>query len=144
LLLTSSFLVAWAVKGAKAGLRRLPAALLAIASLIGCAFLVLKGYEYRQEFQEHLLPGIDFQFDAGPARGAELFFVFYFIVTGLHGVHVAIGIVVLLAVAWRAGRGAYGVDYHAPLTSAGLYWHLVDVIWIFLYALIYLPGRSGA
>lgn len=143
ILLTSSFLVAWAVTAAKLGLGRLACGLLVAAALLGALFLALKGYEYRQEYHERLVPAVNFAFDLAHYRGAALFFIFYFIATGLHAVHVAVGIVVLAAVARRARTGAYCADYHAPITVAGLYWHFVDVVWIFLFALIYLPGRSA-
>ena len=90
------------------------------------------------------MPGIDFAFAAEHARGAELFFLFYFIATGLHAIHVLVGIVVLAVIARSARRRAYSARYHAPITVAGLYWHFVDVVWIFLFSLIYLPGRGGA
>ena len=144
ILLTSSFLVAWAVTAAKLDLGRVAARLLVLATLLGAIFLVLKGYEYLQEFHERLVPGRNFEFDAAHARGAMLFFIFYFAATGLHALHVAIGLIVLLAIAARARQGAYSLQYHAPITVAGLYWHFVDVVWVFLFALIYLPGRSGA
>jgi cytochrome c oxidase subunit 3 len=142
ILLTSSFLVAWSVAAAKLGLGRLTARLLGVAALLGILFLGLKGYEYREEYREHLLPGVNFVFDQVHARGAALFFMLYFIATGLHAVHVGIGIVVLLVIARKAGQGAYSAHYHSPITMAGLYWHFVDLVWIFLFALIYLPGRS--
>jgi cytochrome c oxidase subunit III len=143
ILLTSSFLVAWAVTAARLGLGRLAGGLLIGAAAMGVLFLGLKGYEYLEEFHAHLVPGLDFQFDAAHARGAMLFFIFYFVATGLHGLHVAIGVIVLLAIAVRARQGAYSMAYHSPITVAGLYWHFVDLVWIFLFALIYLPGRSG-
>ncbi len=144
ILLTSSFLVAWAVAAVKLELGRLAAGLLAGAALLGGVFLLLKGYEYREEYREHLVPAVNFTFEAAHARGAELFFILYFVLTGLHALHVAIGVVVLLAIARQASRGAYSMRYHSPATVAGLYWHFVDLVWIFLFALIYLPGRSGA
>jgi len=144
ILLTSSFLVAWAVALVKVGFDRLVAGLLTGAALLGVIFLGLKGYEYREEYREHLVPAVNFAFEAAHARGAELFFMLYFVLTGLHGLHVAIGVVVLLAIAHRARGGAYGRQYHSPVTVAGLYWHFVDLVWIFLFALIYLPGRSLA
>lgn len=143
ILLTSSFLVAWAVDVAKRDGRGLPAALLATAALMGVLFLGLKGYEYIEEYREHLVPGVNFAFEAEHARGAALFFVFYFAATGLHALHVAIGIVVLLVIALRTRQGSYSERYHAPISVAGLYWHFVDLVWIFLFALIYLPGRSA-
>ena len=114
-----------------------------VLRLLGAIFLGLKGYEYWQEYREHLVPAVNFAFEAAHARGAELFFMLYFVLTGLHAMHVAIGIVVLLAIARQASRNAYSARYHAPITVAGLYWHFVDLVWIFLFALIYLPGRSG-
>ena len=143
ILLTSSFLVAWAVAAAKLGLGRLAAGLLMAAACIGVLFLGLKGYEYFEEYREHLVPAVNFAFDPAHARGAALFFMIYFVATGLHALHVAIGVIVLAAIAMRARQGAYSAQYHAPITVAGLYWHFVDVVWIFLFALIYLPGRSG-
>jgi cytochrome c oxidase subunit III len=144
ILLTSSFLVAWAVAVVKLGFGRFAAGLLGGAALLGAVFLGLKGYEYWQEYREHLVPAVNFTFEAAHARGAELFYMLYFVLTGLHGLHVAIGVVVLLAIARQASRNAYSARYHAPITVAGLYWHFVDLVWIFLFALIYLPGRSGA
>jgi len=144
ILLTSSFLVAWAAALVKVGFDRLVAGLLTGAALLGLIFLGLKGYEYREEYREHLVPAVNFAFEAAHARGAALFFMLYFVLTGLHGLHVAIGVVVLLAIARQASGGAYGTRYHSPVTVAGLYWHFVDLVWIFLFALIYLPGRSLA
>ena len=144
ILLTSSFLVAWAVVAAKAGSGRLAAGASSGAAFLGAVFLGLKGYEYLQEYREQLVPALNFAFEQAHVHGAALFFMFYFVATGLHALHVAIGIVVLMIVAWRARQGAYSSHYHAPITLAGLYWHFVDLVWIFLFALIYLPGRSGA
>jgi cytochrome c oxidase subunit 3 len=143
ILLTSSFLVAWAVTEARAGSANLAAGLLAGAALLGVLFLVLKGSEYRQEYHEHLFPSSSFVFEPTHVHGAALFFLFYFAATSLHAVHVAIGIIVLITIALRARRNAYSASYSAPITVAALYWHFVDVVWIFLFALIYLPGRSA-
>ncbi len=139
ILLTSSFLVAWAVVAAKLGAGRVSAALLSGAALLGIVFLALKGVEYRGEVNEHLFPNDSFTLGQ---QGARLFFTFYFIATGLHAVHVAVGIVVLAVIAVRAHEGAYSAAYHGPITVAALYWHFVDLVWIFLFALIYLPGRA--
>lgn len=139
ILLTSSFLVAWAVAAAKLGTAHVSAALLAGAAALGVIFLGLKGIEYRAEIAEHLFPDSAF---AITRQGARLFFTFYFIATGLHAVHVAIGIVALVAIALRARAGSYSARYHGPITVAALYWHFVDMVWVFLFALIYLPGRA--
>jgi cytochrome c oxidase subunit 3 len=143
ILLTSSFLVAWAVTAAKLRLGRIAGILLWSAAALGGLFLALKGVEYGMEYQEHLVPGLNFAFSGPNASAAGLFFSFYFVATGLHGLHVAIGIVVLAVVGRQAYRQHYSGDYHAPITVAGLYWHFVDVVWIFLFAIIYLPGRAS-
>ena len=143
ILLTSSFLVAWAVLVAKLRDGRFAALLLWAAALLGIIFLGLKATEYTMEYREHLLPGLDFDFRGPQAHAVHLFFSFYIVATGLHAVHVAIGVIVLGAIGLRARQHAYSDQYHSPVTVAGLYWHFVDLVWIFLYALIYLPGRSG-
>jgi cytochrome c oxidase subunit 3 len=142
-LLTSSFAVAWAVAAAKEEAGRLAAMLLCAAALLGLVFLGLKAIEYLEEYREHLVPALDFSFPGPQAGGVELFYIFYFIATGLHAIHLTVGIVALAVMAWRAERGDFSARYHNPLTVTGLYWHFIDGIWIVLFALIYLPGRSG-
>ncbi len=141
-LLTSSFVVAWAVSLVKLNAGRFAALLFWLAVVLGVGFLILKGIEYHGEYRERLIPGLNFQFDGAEHDVVRLFFSYYFIATGLHALHITIGIVVLAAIAIRARRGDYSSAYHAPPTLAGLYWHFVDLIWIFLFALIYLPGRA--
>jgi cytochrome c oxidase subunit 3 len=143
ILLTSSFLVAWAVTITRLGEARFSALLLWGAALLGAVFIGLKGVEYTLEYHEHLLPGLGFQYPGANAHAAHLFFSFYLVATGLHSVHVAIGIIVLIVIGWRARHRGYSGEYHSPITVAGLYWHFVDLVWVFLFALIYLPGRSG-
>jgi cytochrome c oxidase subunit III len=143
ILLTSSFLVAWAVAATRLREARFAALLLWAAALLGIVFVVLKGVEYSREYQEHLLPGFGFDFPGPQAHQVHLFFAFYIIATGLHAVHVAVGIAVLVVVGLRARQRAYSDVYNSPVVVAGLYWHFVDLVWIFLFALIYLPGRSG-
>ena len=143
ILLTSSFLVAWAVTAARLSAARLAAILLWVAAALGFLFVVLKGIEYHGEYQDHLIPGLNFDFTRPQAGAMALFFALYFVATGLHGIHVAIGIVVLIVIGRRASQHAYSERYHAPIMVAGLYWHFVDIVWIFLFALIYLPGRAG-
>jgi cytochrome c oxidase subunit 3 len=143
ILLTSSFLVAWAVTITRLGEARFAGLLLWAAALLGAVFIALKGVEYTLEYREHLLPGLGSDYPGANAHAAHLFFAFYLVATGLHAVHVAIGIVVLGVIGWRARQAAYSGAYHSPMTVAGLYWHFVDLVWVFLFALIYLPGRSG-
>ncbi|TFY97206.1 cytochrome c oxidase subunit 3 [Ramlibacter humi] len=140
LLLTSSALVAMAVAcGESRESRRYVSALLWGASALGVAFMVLKGMEYTREFHEHLVPGAAFRLQE---PGAQLFYVLYFLATGLHAVHLTIGIAVLATFAWGTHRLS-GWALPRRVEVAGLYWHFVDVVWIFLYPLIYLGGRSG-
>lgn len=143
ILLTSSFLVAWAVTAARLREARLAAILLWAAAALGVVFLVLKGFEYHGEYLDSLVPGLNFDFSRHEAGAVALFFAFYFVATGLHAIHIAVGIVVLVVIGLRASQHTYSARYHAPITVAGLYWHFVDMVWIFLFALIYLPGRSG-
>jgi len=143
ILLTSSFLVAWGVTVAQLNASRFAALLLWSAAALGATFLGFKLVEYTIEYREQLLPGLGFAFSGPQANAVHLFFSFYLVATGLHAVHVAVGIGVLTTVGFRARRNAYSDRYHSPVTVAGLYWHFVDLVWIFLFALIYLPGRSG-
>jgi cytochrome c oxidase subunit III len=142
ILLTSSFLVACAVDAFSVETRKLCAGLLASAIALGFAFIVLKGIEYAGEYREHLVPGIDFSFEPDQANGVQLFFVFYFVATAIHALHMLVGIgllVVMATLTWRSPT----TRHRAALHSTALYWHFVDVVWIFLFALIYLPGRSS-
>jgi cytochrome c oxidase subunit III len=142
-LLTSSATMAWAVHTAEAGQRRLLALLLAGTASLGLVFLALKGVEYWQEYQEHLVPGLTFSSDSPHARAIELFYFLYFALTGVHAVHLSIGVVIVVLMAVRAWRGGFSPAYYTPVEITGLYWHFVDLLWIFLYPLIYLNGRSG-
>jgi cytochrome c oxidase subunit 3 len=142
ILLTSSFLVACAVDAMQTSARRICVALLGGAIVLGLLFLGLKSIEYTAEYREHLVPGVDFAFDGSLANGVQLFFVFYFVSTAIHALHMMIGIGVLGTLALLLRKSA-STRKRAALRSAALYWHFVDVIWIFLFALIYLPGRSA-
>jgi len=141
-LLTSSATMAWAVHAAQTGHHRLLARLLGATAGLGIVFLALKGFEYSLEYNEKLVPGINFDLAKhGPI--AELFYFFYFTATGLHAVHLTIGVGIVCVMMVRAWRGAFSPLYHTPVEVTGLYWHFVDFVWIFLYPLIYLMGRSG-
>jgi cytochrome c oxidase subunit 3 len=142
-LLTSSFCVAAAIQAGQAGAARAVKALLAAAIILGTIFLGLKGVEYAGEYRDHLVPGIDFMQSGPHTQGVRLFFIFYFLATGLHAVHLLCGIVVLIIFLRCYRQIVCHPRYLAGLRTAGLYWHFIDVVWIFLYALIYLPGRSG-
>jgi cytochrome c oxidase subunit 3 len=140
-LLTSSFAMAWAVHAAEQGQRRLLTLLLVVTAVFGLAFLAMKGVEYLDEYREHLVPGLNF--DASRGWPVELFFFLYFLLTGIHGLHLMVGIGLVCLMAVRAWRGAFSPRYYTPVEVTALYWHFVDFVWIFLYPLIYLNGRSG-
>jgi cytochrome c oxidase subunit III len=142
ILLTSSFLVACAVDALRINARGVCVALLTGAIVLGSSFLGLKAMEYADEYREHLVPGINFTFDGALSNGVQLFFVFYFVATAVHALHMLIGVGILGALASLVRRSS-NTRRRAALHSAALYWHFVDVVWIFLFALIYLPGRSG-
>ena len=142
ILLTSSFSVTLAIQAAEASRRRPLVLFLLAAGVLGVLFLCVKGFEYFEEYQEGLIPGVNFAFEGIHARAAELFFLFYFIATGVHAVHLTVGIVLVVGAALRASRGRFLGDRSTTIEVIGLYWHFVDIIWIFLYPLIYLVGRS--
>ena len=110
---------------------------------LGLVFLGLKfGLEYTDDFDKHLFPTDPaFGISGAQAGGAKLFYVFYFVSTALHGVHMVIGIALVGWMAWRARRGDFSRWYHTPVEVVGLYWSFVDMVWIVLYPLIYLIGR---
>jgi cytochrome c oxidase subunit 3 len=112
-------------------------------SLLGLTFLVMHGFEYYSEYTEHLVPGLDFHQSGPHARAMELFFTLYYFITGFHSLHVIIGVVLLAVLAIRVARGAFGARNHNALELAALYWPLVDIVWIFVYPVIYLVGRAG-
>jgi cytochrome c oxidase subunit 3 len=142
ILIVSSLTMALAVHGAGTENKLLLRGGLLLTMLFGVIFLSLKGYEYYQHYVEHKVPSIDFAY-AGPyASGARLFFFFYFVMTGLHAVHMLVGlglISVSLRLAWR---GKFSAEYYTPVENVGLYWHFVDIVWVFLFPIFYLLGRG--
>jgi cytochrome c oxidase subunit 3 len=143
-LLTSGLTMALGVEAAERGDGRAATGWLALSAALGVGFLGIKAYEYLGEIGEHLLPGAGFDFDPAYRNAAQLFYLLYFLLTGLHALHVALGVVAIAIVAAMAWRGSFSQQYATPVVLTGLYWGFVDVVWIFLYALIYLPGRRGS
>ncbi|MBI3544818.1 MAG: cytochrome c oxidase subunit 3 family protein [Deltaproteobacteria bacterium] len=115
---------------------------MAVTIVCACVFLVIKFFEYEHKFHEGLLPGG--YFDAAKNGlthpKADLFFSLYFMMTGLHGLHVLVGMSLIVWVMWRTKRGDFNSHYYTPVEMSGLYWHLVDLIWIYLFPLLYLIG----
>lgn len=143
ILLTSGCLSAIALRQIQLDRARQSAVLLAIASMLGVLFLILHGMEYHDEFKEGLIPGIRYTETGPEARGMEIFFSLYYVITGFHSLHVLIGVVLLLVMAVRAWRGAFSSTYYTPIEVSGLYWSLVDIVWIFVYPALYLIGSAG-
>jgi len=139
-LLTSSFTMVLAVHAAQTGSRSGQILFLILTMLFGAAFLGIKGYEYYVDYQEHLVPlkGFDFAFEGADPGKAKMFFNFYFALTGLHAIHMIIGLGVLAVLAVLAWRGRFSPEYYTPVEMSGLYWHFVDVVWVFLYPILYL------
>jgi cytochrome c oxidase subunit 3 len=144
-LITSSLVYAAGLAFVRAGDTRRLIQCCALTLALGLAFLALKfGLEWRQDFAHHLFPtDAHFRITGPPSGGARLFFTFYFISTALHGLHMLIGVGLLLWIMQRARRGEFSPLYHTPVQVVGLYWSFVDIVWITLYPLIYLVGRGG-
>ncbi len=137
-LLTSSFTMAMAVRSAQEGKRKKILFFLGVTMLLGLTFLGIKGVEYYAKYVEHLVPGASFRFEGPRPAQAEIFFLLYFCMTGLHAIHMIIGIGVLAVMTRLAWRNRFSAEYYAPIEVSGLYWHFVDIVWIFLYPLLYL------
>ena len=137
-LLGSSLTMALAIHAAQLGRSRALVGFLLVTMLLGAAFLGIKALEYYYEFEEHLVPGLNFAYSGPNPQHVEIFFILYFFMTGLHAFHLTVGIGLVAVIAFLAWRGQYTSEYHTPVELTGLYWHFVDVIWVFLFALLYL------
>ncbi|HYJ15372.1 MAG TPA: cytochrome c oxidase subunit 3 family protein [Candidatus Limnocylindria bacterium] len=140
-LIASSLTVVLAVHAAQHDRRRALVRLLMLTILLGLVFLGIKSTEYLHKFNENLVPGVNFAYTEQNPRQAALFFSFYFAMTGMHALHMIIGIAIFVWLVITARRGRYNSIYYTPVEIAGLYWHFVDIIWIFLFPLFYLLGR---
>ena len=138
-LLCSSLTMAAAVRATQLGLRKSTVTLLGITILFGLAFLGIKAIEYYGHIvTDHQFPGPGFRFDGANPGQVEMFFSFYFAMTGFHALHMVIGVGLVAFIAYQAWKGRYGAHYYTPVENVGLYWHFVDIIWIYLYPLFYL------
>jgi cytochrome c oxidase subunit 3 len=137
-LLGSSFTAALSVSQVRRARPRAAALLLATTAFLGLVFLGIKALEYWEHWREGALPGPYYHFHELPSFGANRFYTIYWAVTGVHALHVTGGIGVVTWMAVRAWRRYYTPEHHTRLEMGTLYWHLVDVIWIFLWPLLYL------
>ena len=143
-LLCSSLTMVLAVRAAQLGNRKGIVVNLILTLILGFIFLGVKAVEWAEKFHEHHIPGPGFHLEGLPAAGqghAQLFFSLYFAMTGLHALHMVIGAGILITLIVWARQGRYSAEYMTPVDLAGLYWHFVDIIWIFLFPLLYLLGR---
>jgi cytochrome c oxidase subunit 3 len=159
ILITSGFCMALAVWSAEVRNRRMLVIMLWLTTLFGVMFLGVKAIEYTAKFKDHHVPGASFnvkEFVNPPAKNGvvegkalppdvaqktQVFFFLYFAMTGMHALHMIIGIGLLFWLIWRAQRGEFTEGYVAPIENFGLYWHFVDIVWLFLFPLLYLINR---
>lgn len=162
-LILSSFTMAMAVYGTQLGKRRLQIFCLAVTIVLGLTFLGVKSVEYYDKYRDSLIPGSlipgrpfgpKVQMEGAPpdehalhllpgatVKNVEMFYWIYFAMTGMHAVHMVIGVGLLSVLLFFSVKGRYGPAYHSPIEVTGLYWHFVDIVWIFLFPLLYLLGR---
>lgn len=158
-LICSSLTMALAVYCSQIGKRKPLIIFLLLTMVLGTAFLVIKGVEYHEKYVEHHIPvrfaTYEFKWEEHAAAGAaaqaesstavdagdvEMFFFLYFAMTGVHALHMIIGLGILMTLVFMAKRGRFTPEYHSPVELSGLYWHFVDIVWIFLFPLLYLIG----
>jgi cytochrome c oxidase subunit 3 len=141
-LIGSSLTMALAVFSAQTGRRKALILFLILTMVLGSVFLGIKYMEYHHKWEENHIPGASFTFEGPHAREAQLFFSFYFAMTGVHALHMIIGLGLLAVLVFGALRGRYTPEHNAPVDITGLYWHFVDIVWIFLFPLLYLIDRT--
>ena len=137
-LIASSFTMAMAVRAAQQGAKNPLLRWILATMVLGTTFLVIKAFEYADKYHHGLLPG--FSFDG--SGQLKIFFSFYFAMTGMHALHMIIGLGLMVWLIPKIRRGTYTSEYFSPIENFGLYWHFVDIVWIFLFPLLYLIGRD--
>ena len=138
-------MMAFAVRAAQTGWKKGTIWYLVGTMGLGLTFLVVKFFEYKDKFTHHHVPGYDFHIEgahAGLAGPMEIFFSLYFTMTGLHALHMIIGFGIMSVITWMAYRGRFSTQWSTPVEMSGLYWHFVDIVWIFLFPLLYLVDRT--
>jgi cytochrome c oxidase subunit 3 len=143
ILLCSSLTMAFAVHESRRGNDRGVIRYLSVTMFLGATFLGIKFYEYYEKYREGLIPGAAFQWEGEDPTHASLFFVLYFALTGLHALHMIVGIGLLSLLLVRTRMGSFSSAYNTPIDLGGLYWHFVDIVWVFLFPLLYLVDRTS-
>jgi len=146
-LICSSLTMALGVRCAQIDRKKMMIVLLLITMLFGLAFLGIKAIEYHEHWTNHQFPGPNFQFEGAEAAGInpqniQIYFSLYWAMTGLHALHMVIGVGLVLWIVIAGARGRYSPDYYAPVENVGLYWHFVDLVWIYLFPLLYLISKK--
>lgn len=141
-LIASSFTVAMAVRSAQLGHAKSLFNWIVGTMGLGAIFLGVKCIEYYDKYTHHLIPGPNFFYDSPMVGQLKIFFSFYFVMTGMHALHMIIGIGLMIWLIPKIRRGTYTSEYYSPIENFGLYWHFVDIVWIFLFPLLYLIGRE--
>lgn len=139
-LFTSGLTMSLAAAANKTGAKFVTLFFLLVTAAFGVVFLAIKGIEYHEDWTKGLFPGDGFQWSGSNSPHVQLFFLLYFIMTGFHALHLLIGIGLILVVAWLVLRGWIHEEHFMPLEVIGIYWHFVDMVWIFLFTLLYLLG----
>ena len=140
-LIISSLTMAMAVHSASTGRRGRLMGFLIGTMALGLVFLGIKAVEYTEHIRHHLFPGPFFRYPGPDGPAAQMFFSLYFGMTGLHALHMIVGIGIVATLLAMAHRGRFSPEYYTPVEVSGLYWHFVDIVWIFLFPLLYLIGR---
>jgi cytochrome c oxidase subunit III len=139
-LILSSLTMALAVRAAQTGFPKATVTWLVLTMALGMTFLVIKFFEYEHKFELNHVPGPGFTFEGPHARQVEIFLSLYFTMTGLHALHMIIGFGILSVITWMAYKRRFSPEWYTPVEMSGLYWHFVDIVWIFLFPLLYLLG----
>ena len=132
--------MALGVHAAQLGERRKLVLFLILTMILGSVFLGVKYVEYAEKFHHHLVPGPNFAFSVPYEQTAQLYFSLYFAMTGLHALHMIVGLGIMTVMVIWAWSGKFSAEYYTPIEISGLYWHFVDIVWIFVFPLLYLVG----
>ena len=141
-LIGSSLTMALAVRAAQTGIPGATVRWLLITMALGLTFIVVKFFEYKHKWDVNHIPGPNWVYEGPYSREVEIFTSLYFGLTGLHALHMIIGVSILAVITWMAHKRRFSPEWHTPVEISGLYWHFVDIVWIFLFPLLYLVDRA--
>jgi len=142
-LICSSFTMVLAVRSAQLGKKKALILFLVVTLILGCVFLVVKYFEYHEKWVDHHIPGPGFRYaESQFYHQAQIMFFLYFAMTGMHAMHMIVGAGLLTTLIVMAARNKFSALWYTPVEMIGLYWHFVDIVWIFLFPLLYLIGHT--